>query len=1268
MEKDIKSIDCKAIGEPYKGLRPYEEENQGIFFGREQEKEILIDKIFANKLTLLFAATGVGKSSLLQASVIPELKRPEGDNLDVVYYIDWVSDPIAELKNITVKTLQDRRKKSFGFEADPDIALKDFFQVCATFSSDPLVIILDQFEEFFQYQKYKDGYIHFIEQFSACVKDRLTPVVFVISMREDFALELNAFKDYLSSLLFENYFRLEKLNEEKAKEAICKPVVLKGFRYEEELLNTLIKDLADREREGQLGESAASLIKDSPTSIEPPFLQIVCSQLWEEEKGNPDKNIRLKRYKEKGSAKGYVDAYFKNNMAEFSLSEKKIASAAFNHLVTPRGTKIAYPVNHLSGILKIEEKKLENILDRLCKSRILRSRKSESEVRYELYHDIFSSIIYGWNEKFKKQRMKGALIKSGIIIFALALLFIFYNVISNLTGHYLRLSANETISGRIEIYKGTLKATDIFHLHEFQAESSFERNQVEPDKLFTEKQIGDFDLLNEELMGYLPLIDRISAYWDAGEIAKAFEVIEPSLTKNGLISEKDLIRSRQIIELLSTFGAIKFYTLLNNKFTQFKSIDLKEEIVGALATMPPALANKYLLVFLGKDKPAEIRVKAALALGKLGSKEAETLLIELIKNQYPSYVRGIASSALGTLKSEKAVTPLLELLKNSDEYIRHSAISALGNIGSDQAVAPLLKMLKDPAQFIRRNAAEALGNIGSSQAVAPLIGLLHEPDKGVRYRTIFALGNIGGESVLQPLLALLQDSDSYMRSSAAESLGKVGSDQVVPALIKLLHDPESDVRSKAASALGDIKSERSLEPLLGLLQDKEPDVRSNATSALGKIGSAKALKPLLKLLQDPDSYVQKSAIEALAKLGNIKAVKALTIRLTDKDPKVRNDTARILEKLTSRKNADFIRQSKRADLERDLQKPSNPPDLEYAKKVLRQDNIHKKIKVAEALSEFPSKKGNLILLEMLNDRNIRVRLSVITSIGKTKDKSFLSSMQKLIQDQNANIREVAVEALAEIAAPESMEVLKKISINENERIPTRFNAIVGLSNIQHPDALQFLIKLLDNENEAIEYHTVMAIGKNPPVKNISGRDQLIRRLKDKLKRLEERKVEWRKIRDERTESYNEKQMKNWIKKLRAVEPKEPMEFELAFALSCVVSENEGIKLLGHPLANVREGAWMGLGKSMNVSLIRALYQEREKSHVPWFRHAAYRAIDYILIDIEVSGRKEELNKLNELYEGLIKEKGKNFYEGVRARMKWTMECFNEVGSIGKTEK
>ena len=178
---------------PYKGLRPYEEDDRHRFFGRETEREILIDKIFSDKLTLLFAATGVGKSSLLQASVLPELKRHDRCGLDVVCFREWVSDPFTALKDEVLTTLREIGKVSDGYSVGENFSLKNFFQICTTFSSEPLVVILDQFEEFFQYQQYTENFKKFVKGLSQCINDRHTAAAFVISMREDFALELNAF-------------------------------------------------------------------------------------------------------------------------------------------------------------------------------------------------------------------------------------------------------------------------------------------------------------------------------------------------------------------------------------------------------------------------------------------------------------------------------------------------------------------------------------------------------------------------------------------------------------------------------------------------------------------------------------------------------------------------------------------------------------------------------------------------------------------------------------------------------------------------------------------------------------------------------------------------------------------------------------------------------------------------------------------------------------------------------------------------------------------
>jgi hypothetical protein len=60
---------------PYKGLQPYTEEDSEYFFGRNRDSEIIAANLYAAPLTVLHGASGVGKSSVLMAGVVPRLKE-----------------------------------------------------------------------------------------------------------------------------------------------------------------------------------------------------------------------------------------------------------------------------------------------------------------------------------------------------------------------------------------------------------------------------------------------------------------------------------------------------------------------------------------------------------------------------------------------------------------------------------------------------------------------------------------------------------------------------------------------------------------------------------------------------------------------------------------------------------------------------------------------------------------------------------------------------------------------------------------------------------------------------------------------------------------------------------------------------------------------------------------------------------------------------------------------------------------------------------------
>ncbi|TXH59801.1 MAG: ATP-binding protein [Thiothrix sp.] len=204
--------------DPYLGLRPYEESEKDNFFGRDAERSIVLDKLLVQRLTLLFAASGVGKSSLLNAAVLPQLKDPFGENLTVICYRDWVIQPIEGLCS-AVREAIPAASQYPGAEN-----LVDLLRFCCLFTRHPVILILDQFEEFFRYQSGKEDYPALIEQLTALILNTALPVNVLVSMREDFALELNAFKPKLPSLLFENYYRLERMTPAAARVAILEPV------------------------------------------------------------------------------------------------------------------------------------------------------------------------------------------------------------------------------------------------------------------------------------------------------------------------------------------------------------------------------------------------------------------------------------------------------------------------------------------------------------------------------------------------------------------------------------------------------------------------------------------------------------------------------------------------------------------------------------------------------------------------------------------------------------------------------------------------------------------------------------------------------------------------------------------------------------------------------------------------------------------------------------------------------------------------------------
>src|SRR5256885_5724333 len=103
---------------PYKGLQPYTEADRAYFFGRERDREIIIANLYAAPLTVLYGASGVGKSSVLLAGVVPALK--ETPRAAVVVFRDWQT---PEFKSTLKRAVQQAITEGGGKAVTLDLQL-----------------------------------------------------------------------------------------------------------------------------------------------------------------------------------------------------------------------------------------------------------------------------------------------------------------------------------------------------------------------------------------------------------------------------------------------------------------------------------------------------------------------------------------------------------------------------------------------------------------------------------------------------------------------------------------------------------------------------------------------------------------------------------------------------------------------------------------------------------------------------------------------------------------------------------------------------------------------------------------------------------------------------------------------------------------------------------------------------------------------------------------------------------------------------------------
>jgi len=257
-----------------------------------------------------------------------------------------------------------------------------------------------------------------------------------------------------------------------------------------------------------------------------------------------------------------------------------------------------------------------------------------------------------------------------------------------------------------------------------------------------------------------------------------------------------------------------------------------------------------------------------LLLGRLGSRDSESLLLKLIKGS--DILQKSAAKALENVASTDAIAVLTKMLSHTDSTeIAENLISTLSKVGKDnprefaksieenfdrcitnrckinfivligevklvEYWRRILIFLKDPDYHVRKSAIRSLRKLNVKESFFQLQPLCFDDNDEVRIEAVKAIAVVGGENALDSLLVLKEDPYFWVRMESLKSLEVVLGDKVVDYLDDKINDPIGAVSIVALEILSRHWNDKYSDFLLKGLRHKDIEVVHTAVELMVK--------------------------------------------------------------------------------------------------------------------------------------------------------------------------------------------------------------------------------------------------------------------------------------------------------------------------------------------------------------------------------------------------------------------------------------------------
>lgn len=373
---------------PFPGIAPFEAAHSEFFFGRDDITQTLVERVQASRLCVVTGASGIGKTSLLRAGLLPRLAKSESTSPWTLRYLAVGPAPLASLAEAFVdpgaaglhRAEQLRRAETF-LQRGPE----GFCQLIQALMGEQgpeahLVLVVDQVEALLTPGSMPDRDRRLvINCLIAAVQHAHLPLHLVLGLQAHQFDRLADFPDF-QALVAAHSLVVPAMTYNQLKTTIVGPLEKVGLRYDANLVYTLLLDIVS-----------------APADLA--LLQLVLKELWLRRESTPNlpdpPHLTLAAYAEMGGIRHLLNQRASELYQSLTDSEQAIAQRIFLSLCDlGDGTTLTRrPVSLVELVTEaMPEQAVAAVADRLMATRLVVAQAQPQAASC----DITAIAVPGW--------------------------------------------------------------------------------------------------------------------------------------------------------------------------------------------------------------------------------------------------------------------------------------------------------------------------------------------------------------------------------------------------------------------------------------------------------------------------------------------------------------------------------------------------------------------------------------------------------------------------------------------------------------------------------------------------------------------------------------------------------------------------------------------------------------------------------------------------------------------------------------------------------